>query len=187
MNAKIPFSLILTALCAAAASAQVVGIHAPANPVMGLPKLLPSPLSGPLAGVGISLPAPMAMPAVSLAAAPAAAPAPVAAIVAVLPAPAALPMRAPALPAVTVNAARENRANPFRAVLPDGVARFDPAAKSDKGAGSDEERLNQIFDGEDQPAERPTVELPRRAPVTPSRRHSLPEWDLENELGLSSH
>lgn len=183
MNAKLPFSLILTALCAAVASAQVVGIHAPANPVMGLPKLLPSPLSGPLSGMGISLPAPMALPAVGFAAAPAAA------LVATVPAPVAPAVRLAPMPAVTLVASRENRANPFRALLPDGVARFDGAAPAKAGddARTEEERLNRIFDGEDQPAERPTVELPRRAPVTPSRRHSLPEWDLENELGLSSH
>ncbi|MBI3564645.1 MAG: hypothetical protein HY079_05560, partial [Elusimicrobia bacterium] len=94
-----------------------------------------------------------------------------------------------AMPSVKLDASRENRANPFRALLPDGVARFDGSApaKSEKDSATEQERLNQIFDGEDQPAERPTVELPRRAPVTPSRRHSLPEWDLENELGLSSH
>ncbi|MBI3566274.1 MAG: hypothetical protein HY079_13845, partial [Elusimicrobia bacterium] len=160
MNAKLPFSLILTALCAAAASAQVVGIHAPANPVMGLPKLLPSPLSGPLMGVGISLPAPMALPAVSLAAAPAAA-IPAAALVATVPTPIVAAQRLAPMPAVSVVAARENRANPFRAVLPDGVARFDGAAPAKTGddARSEEERLNRIFDGEDQPAERPTVEL----------------------------
>jgi hypothetical protein len=190
LNTLLP--IVLAALSAVPASAQIVSMSVPVNPIYGLPKSLPSPLSGPLTGMGISLPTRIGvMPTISFAgamAAPVATPA--APLIAIAARPVAYaPQRLADLPGVQVVATRENRANPFRALLPDGVARFDGAAPapSAKGSQSEQDRLDQIFDGEGQPAERPTVELPRRAPVKPSRRHSLPEWDLENELGLSSH
>lgn len=194
INTLLP--IVLAALSAVPASAQIVSMSVPVNPVYGLPKSLPSPLSGPLTGMGISLPTRIGvMPTISFAgamSAPTAAPAVRIAALPIAAVPVAyVPDHIEKIPGVQVTANRENRANPFRALLPDGVARFDGAAPapapSAKGSQSEQDRLDQIFDGEGQPAERPTVELPRRAPVKPSRRHSLPEWDLENELGLSSH
>ncbi len=196
MKTNTPVLIVLAALLAAPASAQVVGFNPAVNPVYGLPKSLPSPLSGPLTGMRISLPNLIGVtPTISLAAAPLAAPSalPSAAVVIALPAAprpvAYVPEPLEKLPRVQAVADRENRANPFRSLLPDGVARFGAAApaQSPADAKAEQDRLDQLFDGEGQPARRPTVELPRRAPVKPSRRHSLPEWDLESELGLSSH
>lgn len=178
-------TLLLAAVAAAPASAQVVRVAtlaAPVNPVMGLPKSLPSPLAGPLAGVGISLPTVSGAPVVALAAAPAAAPA---ALPVSLPAPAAPLARRPALvgavlPTVTMDASRENKRNPFRSLLPDPTARLGEKDRpqAEKGSQEEQDRLDELFDGNGQVAR-------RRAPLLqPSRRHSLPEWDLEDELGL---
>jgi len=182
---RFPLALVLSTLCAAA-SAQIVPVaflSVPVNPVAGLPKSLPSPLSGPFAGAVVSLPSPIATPAVTLAAAPAAAPI-------ALPAPALPAARRPlllvahveTLPTVAIEARRENKNNPFRSLLPDSTLRFDGASapKSDQDVEADRESLDETFDG--RPAPRP-ITL-RREHVKSSRRHTLPEADLEAELGL---
>jgi len=176
-----PLTLV-AALCAATASAQVTPIRfaAPVNPIAGLPKLLPSPLTGPLVGSGISLPnlVPALTPSVVLAAV---SPAPVPAPSISLPAaheeilPAVQPARDP------------NVGNPLQRVMPGVVVRFNaPSNGSTNGAPSipdaPKEKLDETFDGTGAPS-KPAV-LPTRKPVTSGRHVSLPEWDLERELGI---
>ena len=175
-----PLTLV-AALCAATASAQVTPVRfaAPVNPIAGLPKLLPSPMTGPLAGTGISLPSlvPALTPSVVLAAV---APSPVPSLS--LPAaheeliPAIQPVRDPGV------------SNPLQRVQPGVVVRFNAPANgsANEGAASlpdaPKEKLDETFDGSGAPS-KPVV-LPRRKPVSSGRHVSLPEWDLERELGL---
>lgn len=178
-----PLTLV-AALCAATASAQVTPVRfaAPVNPIAGLPKLLPSPISGPLAGTGISLPSlvPALTPSVVLAAA----------------APAPIPAASVNLPVVheelipAIQPARDpNVGNPLQRVMPGVVVRFNaPANGSTNGAPSvpadaPKEKLDETFDGSGAPS-KPAVNLPARKPVTSGRHVSLPEWDLERELGI---
>lgn len=162
----------LPLLCAALASAQIapVRLSAPVNPVAGLPKLLPSPMTGPLAGMGISLPTvvPSLAPAPALLAAAAPAPAPL---------PAALPSRR--VPVLPVAPSRDTVINPLRRIMPGVTVRFGeqkPAEKTAPDAGKD--RLDELFDGDG--------EIPglNRGPVGHERRISLPEDDLMRELGF---
>jgi hypothetical protein len=135
-------------------------------------------MTGPLVGTGITLPnlVPSLTPSMSLAAAP---------IPAFL-----LPVRMPAregqVPASPAQPSRDGVVNPLRRVMPGVVVRFSGAA-SKPAAGLDlnasKERLDETFDGEGTPS-RPAVELPRRKPVASGRHISLPEWDLERELGI---
>ncbi|HXT00149.1 MAG TPA: hypothetical protein VN915_05705 [Elusimicrobiota bacterium] len=170
----------VAALCAATASAQVTPIRfaAPVNPIAGLPKLLPSPMTGPLVGTGISLPnlVPALTPSVTLAALAPAAPAPV-----------GLPAHQELIPAV--QPARDpGVVNPLQRVMPGVVVRFAaPANGSANGAPSvpdaPKEKLDETFDGTGAPS-KPAVNLPVRRPVSSGRHVSLPEWDLERELGI---
>lgn len=165
---------VLPLLCAAMSAAQIMPLRlsAPVNPVAGLPKLLPSPMTGPLAGMGISLPTlvPALAPAPALLAA--AAPAPVLPVS--LPSRRA-PMAVPALPS------RENVINPLRRIMPGVTVRFAEPAKGEKTApDAAKDDLDQLFDGDGQPA-KPGV---NRGPIGNERRISLPEDDLMRELGF---
>lgn len=173
-------TLILAAavqsLIAAAATAQIMPARAiaPVNPIAGLPRMLPSPLSGPLAGISISLPS--AVPA--LTPAPALLPAPAALAPSALPA--SLPTRrVPVLPA---GPSRDGVNNPVRRIIPGVVVRFaEPAPKSEKAAPEQRrDELDQLFDGDKQ-LPKPAVD---RGPIGHERRISLPEDDLMRELGF---
>ncbi|HEX4048204.1 MAG TPA: hypothetical protein VH309_10240 [Elusimicrobiota bacterium] len=175
----LPLALALPLFAAATASAQLASIRfvAPVNPVAGLPRLLPSPMTGPLAGSGITLPnlVPALTPSLSLAAA--AAPAS-----AYLPSP-SLPAREGRIPASPAQPSRDGVVNPLRRVMPGVVIRFGQTAPAKGGAvqpDRSKENLDQAFDGEGAPS-KPVVE---RQPVSSGRHISLPEWDLERELGL---
>lgn len=173
---------LILAASAAAASAQIVPVRVsvPINPVMSLPKSMPSPLTGPLAGQGISLPTPI--------------PALVPTGVIAAPAPSALPAAAPAIapaaaitetiPAVKVDGSRENVAHPLRRIQPGVTVRFG-AASGDKAEPApapqaEKENLDHLFDGDELQGNA----VDGRRPVSHERRISLPEWDLERELGL---
>ncbi|MDE2491443.1 MAG: hypothetical protein KGM24_11375 [Elusimicrobia bacterium] len=165
------FVLALPALLAGAAAAQVAPLTPLGrSPLAGLPTLLPSPLTGPYAGMPTVLPAPSLTPSLS---APAPLPAPAA------PVAVALPAAAAPLPAVTVDATRENVRHPLKQVVPGVTIRF-----TGKDSTSDKkEKLDETFDGRRAP-EKDAIE-PGLRPVIGSERHvSLPEWDLENEIGV---
>lgn len=172
-----PFTtLLVTALCAGTASAQLTTIRfaAPVNPIAGLPKLLPSPMTGPLVGTGISLPSlvPALTPSMSLAAV----------------APALMPVRMPSpqglIPAIPAQRAGGDIVNPLRRVMPGVVIRFNaPVNGAVSKPDAAKEKLDETFDGEDAPS-KPIVNFPGRRPVSSGRHISLPEWDLERELGI---
>ena len=172
-----PLTLLAAGLCAGTASAQIAPIRfsAPVSPIAGLPKLLPSPMTGPLVGTGISLPnlVPALTPSLSLAAA--AAPALV---------PVSMPAHEGLVPAVPASPARDGVVNPLQRVMPGVVIRFgaaqtQPQTGAAKGDAA-KEKLDETFDGEGSP--KPVVG--GRQPVTSGRHISLPEWDLERELGI---
>jgi hypothetical protein len=177
----LPLTLVLSVL-AAAASAQITTIRfaAPVNPIASLPKLLPSPMIGPLVGTGITLPnlVPALTPSMSLAAA--------AATPDYL-----LPMNLPArngqIPATPARPSNDGVVNPLRRVMPGVVIRFGgriaPAKPGSALPDSSKESLDQAFDGENDRS-KPVVELPRRKPVSSGRHISLPEDDLMRELGI---
>jgi len=176
----LPLSILLPVLCAVSAAAQIVPVRfaAPVNPIAGLPKLLPSPMTGPLVGMGISLPSlmPALTPAISL---PSAAPIP-----AYLPS-VRMPSRDGLTPATPADSSRDGVVNPLRRIAPGVVIRFSesvvPAKPGAAKQDATKESLDQAFDGEGNPT-KPTVELPRRKPVSSGRHISLPVWDLEREL-----
>ncbi|MFI5362344.1 MAG: hypothetical protein ACHQ49_10275 [Elusimicrobiota bacterium] len=173
----LPLAIFLPVLCAASASAQfaTIRIGAPVNPVAGLPKLFPSPLTGPLAGAGISLPGavPALTPSLKLPA-----PAPFAGEIA----PIILPAREGQIPSTPARRSRENVINPLQRVMPGVVIRFAGAPAKPAAGNTDaaREALDFTFDGSGRPV-RPSV---LRAPVAPSRRVTIPELDLERELGI---
>jgi hypothetical protein len=155
-----------------------IRFSAPISPIAGLPKLLPSPLTGPLVGTGISLPTPLPTLAPSVILAPSFAAAAVPAAVAL---PAALPSRGGQLPV-----SRDGVVNPLTRVMPGVAIRFSGAEAPSKPAASlpdlPKEKLDETFDGGNRPS-KPSV-VPGRKPVTSGRHISLPEWDLERELGI---
>jgi hypothetical protein len=170
-------AVVLPAMVAVNSAAQIMTVRAfaPVNPVSGLPKLLPSPMTGPLAGTVISLPSlvPTLTPAPALLAAAAALPA--------YNLPASMPShRLPLLPSAP---SHENVINPVRRIMPGVVIRF-AAPQTNGSKGSDGERtrptskkdeLDQIFDNS---------RTPKPSPIGNERRISLPEDDLLRELGF---
>ena len=176
---SLPFTLLVAALSAGAASAQVTAIRfsAPVSPIAGLPRLLPSPMTGPLVGTGISLPSlvPALTPSVSLLAA---APAPM---------PVSMPAHEGLIPAMPAAPSRDGVVNPLQRVMPGVVIKFSAGATQPQtGAAKNDaakEKLDETFDGQGNP-NKPAVNLPGRRPVSSGRHISLPEWDLERELGI---
>lgn len=171
-------ALIVMSAANASAMFRVTPISPRINPLAGLPALLPSPLNGPLSGHGVTLPAPALTPTVPLS------PAVSAPRLTLLVAPA--PVAAPeALPSVGMDAGRENVRNPFTALLPDSVLRFAPAADSAKPAVKPaDEDLRGLFDGSRDPRSGAWEPIIPRERVPQSRRHGLPEDELESELGF---
>jgi len=127
------------------------------NPIISLPKSMPSPLSGPLSGMSIQLPTPTLTPSITLAAV-------------------ALP--AAAIPAAPITARRENVANPMNQVLPTITVRLAERAerrdepKDALDQKNEKDSLDNLFDGDDFP------------PHRPGRRINIPEREMEQELGL---
>jgi hypothetical protein len=171
---------LLLPLFSARASAQVRfnPISPRINPIAGLPRSLPSPLTGPLGGRGVTLPSPVLTPGMSL------------------PAPMALPAALPALVAPAASRAAFSvpaavgAAMSAPVALPAAAALFAAAdskkASATAAAPAAPADLRNLFDGSRKPADiawEPI--LPRDRQPTPGRRHSLPEDDLERELGVS--
>jgi hypothetical protein len=173
--------LTLAAALCGAASAQVTTIRlaAPVNPIAGLPRLLPSPMTGPLVGTGISLPnlVPALTPSMTLAA------------VAPALSPVSLPAHQQLIPAIPAQRAGGDVVNPLQRVMPGVVVRFNAPANGSTNGGAasipdaPKEKLDETFDGSGAPS-KPVVNLPGRRPVSSGRHISLPEWDLERELGI---
>jgi hypothetical protein len=171
----LPLTLLLSVFTASTASAQVAPIRfsAPVNPVESLPRLLPSALTGPLIGTGITLPGfgPALTPALRL------------------PAPALRPFILPTrLPASGVRfpEIHDGAITPLRRVTPGTAIRFVSASAAETGAaqsGASNERLDGLYDGAGRPS-KPSIGLPSRTPVSSGRHISLPVWDLERELGI---
>lgn len=156
MKNTLTLSLILLAGSANAQYRAIVPTFPGANnPVISLPKNMPSPLSGPLSGMSIQLPTPTLTPSLSLAAV-------------------ALPVAA--IPAAPITARRENVANPMNRVVPTISVRFGETAerkgepKNAVEQNDEKDELDRIFDGE--------------LPTRPGRRINIPEREMEQELGL---
>jgi hypothetical protein len=175
----LPLTLLLPVLAAATSAAQIAPLRfiAPVNPVAGLPKLLPSPLTGPLVGSGINLPSlvPALTPSLRLT--------PAAPQIGVI-LPVRMPSRDGQFPTLPTTPSRDGVNNPIRRVIPGVVIRFN-GAPAQPGAATPEvskEKLDHAFDG-DLPS-KPVVGQMRRQPITSGRHITLPEWDLERELGI---
>lgn len=163
----------LPAFLSGSAFAQVVPMipSGRINPIIGLPKSLPSPLIGPYSGAITNLPS-VAIPQIAL---PTALPVlPVAAkitlasptaIIAMIPASATLP--SPLRGTVTIaNFSAAAEGTPAKAVKPETAAQK-------------AEKLDELFDGKGKLPKNELPESPR------SGRHiSLPESDLLNEIGI---
>jgi hypothetical protein len=163
LGATLPLAL------AAAAHAQTYSLPGGYNPLIGLPAILPTPVNNPLAG-SITLPAPTLTPTVI---------APSVKIDVPL-----LPVTlVPGLPAIRLVASKENAVNPLAAILPNGgKANLTAAVEPKKDEGKKADRLDELFDGK---TKKGRVDLPadELGGTRPARRISLPEWDLEREIG----
>jgi len=173
LQQKTFLAILLPAILAGSAAAQMrMVLPGGSNPYIGAPISLPGPISAPISGMKIELPAPRLNPSVSITLAPT----PLAAVAImgvfpVLPIP-MIPSR-PVVPAVRPAASRENVAHPLAPILPGLGAQFAAAeAKNDwrKELGEG------LFDGRLIPARKP-------APVRAGHNISLPERDLEIEIG----
>jgi len=169
MNIKtifVSFSLVL----AGSASAQVTSIlpGGRGNLYIGTGVNLPGPMSNIVISPRINLPAPLLTPTVAFTLAPA----PLAAAIPVLPV--ALPV---AVPQHAIVAERENVTMPYPALR----AQFGAASKDApaKDTVASREKLENMFDGRRQPSEK-NDDL---GPVRSDRHQSLPEHDLESEIG----
>ncbi len=161
----------LSLLLAGSASAQVISIlpGGRGNLYIGTGVNLPGPASNIVISPRINLPAPLLTPTVALTLAPV----PVAAAFPVLPV--ALPV---AVPQYAIVAERENVTMPYPALR----AQFGAASKeasSPKDAAASREKLENMFDGRRQPSEKNDG----LGPVRSDRHQSLPEHDLESEIG----
>ncbi len=172
----------------ASAVVRVMPVPVRINPLVGLPTVLPSPLTGPLAGRGVTLPAPILTPSlVTLSPMSSMVQAPRLFVSEAAAAPAAAPVTAAALlPRVRMEAGRENVSMP--ALLPESVMRFAAAADSKKApaaAPRAADDLRNLFDGSRKPDAAAWEPIfPRSRAPKPSRRHGLPEDELERELGV---
>ena len=129
------------------------------NPIVLLPKTLPSPFTGPYTGMTIQLPARSIAPALDLPAIS-------------LPAPVTIV-------GIHINTGRENVVNPTRRIVSVVNAQFGerkeaPRAQAEQDA--EKKRLERLFDGDASSDSQPLVR--------PENRIDLPESELERELGL---
>lgn len=152
-------SILLLAASAHAHLRQVVPSSPGANnPVVLLPTILPSPISGPYTGMTIQLPARGIVPALNLPAIS-------------LPAPLTIV-------GIHINTGRENVVNPTRRIVSVVNARLgerkEPLSQAEQD--SEKDRLDRLFDGDASPD--------GQSPARSSHRIDLPERELERELGL---
>ncbi len=184
MNTKMmTFVSTLTLILATSASAQMISIlpGGRGNLYIGTPTTLPGPMSNITISPRITLPAPLLAPSITVALAPAPVPAQIP--VPVLP---ILPVT-PVVPALPVSVIPEHMWNfamhdnvplPFPSAL---RAQLSAPSKdgSAKDAAASREKLDNVFDGRKLPSEK-TDDL---GPVRSDRHQSLPEHDLESEIG----
>ena len=173
MNTKFSLSL-LSLILASSASAQMSTIlpGGRGNIYLGNAINLPGPTANIVISPRISLPAPLLSPTIALTLAPV----PMAAY-AVIP---VLPISLPAaIPAIRVTAERENVAFPSALRARFAAPSKDAAPAKDVVAAR--EKLENLFDGRKQPAEKSSVD--DLGPIRSDRHHSLPENDLEKEIG----
>lgn len=181
MNTKMMTVVSTLALTlATSASAQMISIlpGGRGNLYIGTPTTLPGPAGNIAISPRISLPAPLLAPALSVTLAPAP-------VVAQVPAPVlpAVPV-VPVMPTLPVSVIPEHRWNLSaheNVALPYPALRVRLSAPSKDGSakdsGASREKLDNLFDGRKQPAEKDDL------PVRSDRHQSLPEHDLKSEIG----
>jgi len=157
----------LAFVLATSASAQVISIlpGGRGNLIVGMPTNLPGPIGNAVISPRISLPSPLLTPAFALT------PAPVLAAAAVTP---VLPVAA--IPQSRILAVHENVALPYPALR----AQLAAPAKDSASTDAAREKLEDLFDGRRQPSEKNSNGL---SPVRSDRHQSLPENELEREIG----
>lgn len=170
MNTKMKTLLCtLSLILATSASAQVTSIlpGGRGNLYIGTPMNLPGPAANIVISPRINLPAPLLTPVSPMMLAPV----PASMMEAAMARPIALPVVV--TPMSRVTAERENVAISNRALR----AQLSAPAKSEtpKDVKAEREKLDNLFDGRRQPAE--------KSPVRSDRHQSLPEQDLESEIG----
>jgi hypothetical protein len=184
MNTKTTFFATLSLILATSASAQVTSIlpGGRGNLYIGTGVNLPGPVPNITISPRISLPAPLLAPSIVLVAAPAPTPAqtPIQ-----IPNP-VMPAITPNIPALPISAIPEHmwKLNSHESVLPYPALRAQLSAPAKDGSPKDStaargEKLDNLFDGRRKPAEK-SDDL---APVRSDRHQSLPEQDLESEIG----
>ena len=168
------FPLIL----AVSASAQMISIlpGGRGNLFVGTPANLPGPLTGIVITPLVTLSAPALTPAIALAPAPV----PVAQIpVPALPVIPAMPS-IPALPMSKIPEHMWNLSAHGNVAMPYPALRVKLAAPAKDGSAQEtpksRENLDNLFDGRDERSE-------KNSPVRSDRHQSLPEHDLESEIG----
>jgi hypothetical protein len=179
MNKKTTFLSTFALILATSASAQVTSIlpGGRGNILIGTPMNLPGPIPNIVISPRISLPAPLLAPSIALTAAPA-------------PTPAQLPVPVipvtPNLPPLPISAIPDHmwKLNAHEGVLPYPALRAQLSAPAKDGSAKDStaargEKLDNLFDGRRKPAEK-SDDL---SPVRSDRHQSLPEQDLESEIG----
>ena len=164
---------VLLALVPAAALAQNITIlpGGRGNIFVGTPMTLPSPYTNPVISPRISLPAPLLTPALSVALNPTLIIA-AAAVEAIPAAPKTLPSAIPSAPIY------------FPSVTPAlGTLSLSAGSTPDKPlpAGTQREKLDEKFDGRKIVEKKDAVDP--RGPFSRGRHVSLPEQDLESEIG----
>lgn len=173
MNTKMMTLLsTLSLILATSASAQVTSIlpGGRGNLYIGTPMNLPGPAANIVISPRINLPAPLLTPVSPMMLAPV----PASMMEAALARPVALPVIVTPMSRVTAereNVAVSNRA--LRAQLSAPAQGDAPAAP--KEIAAEREKLENLFDGRRRPAE--------KSPVRSDRHQSLPEQDLESEIG----
>lgn len=165
-------------LLAPAASAQVTTIlpGGQGNLLIGTPTNLPGPLVNPVIDSRISLPAPLLTPAITVSYAPTMTPVLAAAVV-------SLPAMRKDVPAIVPFMPKANfPGHPVALAMTTLKAAATPEKPGDAKTA---QKLDERFDGR-QTAKKDAVELPGSRDVNPinrGRHYSLPEQDLEAEIG----
>ncbi len=155
MKTKMTFvSLALILACSASAQMTAILPGGRGNLYIGTPMTLPGPMSSFAINQRIRLPSPLLNPSVALAPAP-------------------VPMTT-ATPILLVTIPRAFQATRFASPAQDAAAAKDSVAAA-------RETLDTVFDGRKQRKEKSSSD--DLGPVRPDRHHSLPENDLEKEIG----
>ncbi len=173
MNKTILALLVLSSPASAQVASQLPGGRG--SLYIGSAISLPGPAAGVVINPRISLPAPLLTPAIAVFPAPASIPAlPVSEV-------AAKPLALPAAHAATA-LALPSAIPPAALTLQLGAASTGDSAPVTKEQLAQRERLDGLFDGARLPADR-RERADERGPIRSGRHVSLPENDLEREIG----